>query len=151
LCLAKSPDFYQWRYLTVNILDKLKDERVAATTSNLAENIGDQVEQALQELLGVTPSATREQGIRSILRNAIDLAHLFQVQRAVFEFELPTANPHKSVLFDNDTMEDEFGQETPEMGGKYISFATFPAVVKYGDERGDNVSFRIFRLKLVAH
>ncbi len=143
LCIANTPDFNQWRYITVNILDKLKDGRVAAATSTLAEDIGHQVERAVQELLGAPESTSRQQGLRSIIRNAVDLARLFQMQQAVFVFELPAANPpRKSFLFDKDTMEDAFGLETPEMDGKYVNFATFPAVVKYGDEHGENVSIQ---------
>lgn len=90
--------------------------------------------------------------LRAILENAVKVARLVCRQRARFVFELPRVSVEREALFDGRVMEDVGGEDEDELRGRKVQCATFPAVYKLGDERGENMHLRnvIFKARVLC-
>lgn len=97
---------------------------------------------ALSTLTEVEGNDARRVSLNSIVRRAISLAHLFRVQRAQYEFSLPTPGAD----FNRATM-DGLSADVEAQPGSRVVCATFPSVVKLGDAQGDNMHLRNVVLK----
>lgn len=84
----------------------------------------------------------RDQALRHLINNSIELSRLFVVQKAAFEVWMPDILPHQQVLFDHATMEDIGGEDEESLVQREICCVTFPGVIKRGDENGAQLQFR---------
>lgn len=85
---------------------------------------------------------TRDQALRHLIHNSIELSRLFVVQKAAFEVWMPEIMPHQRVLFDHATMEDIGGEDEESLIQREICCITLPGVIKRGDENGSQLQFR---------
>jgi hypothetical protein len=123
--------FNKWRAMTLNSLRQCESMKssIDATALTVAVNIC----VLLGKLTDADDHESRVASLKSIIKRSIDLAHLFKSQRAQYDFILPVP----SSAFDAATMEDisDVGDDLHESP---ITCATFPLVIKTGDETGDN-------------
>ncbi|KAK5120268.1 hypothetical protein LTR85_006474 [Meristemomyces frigidus] len=85
----------------------------------------------------LTESEPNASGLANVVKRAVSLAHLLRLQRARYDLYLPS--PTDS--FDPATMEDD-SDRSEGRPGSAVRCAIFPAVLKIGDEYGDNVHLR---------
>lgn len=126
-----SSTFNKWRYLTLDAVRQSEgiEQSVQAAVTRLCEMTCD----TLSSLTDVEDLGARASSLSAIVMRAARLSHLFRVQRAQYEFVLPVSG----TLFDSNLMEDDTleGESSAE---RTIRCATFPSVIKHGDENGDN-------------
>jgi activating signal cointegrator complex subunit 1 len=101
----------------------------------------DMIDAILTALTGIpandakTPS--RNEQLLAITTSAVHLSQQLRVQAACFSVILPNTAADGGETFDGRLMEDISDEdENPE--GRKVECVTFPAVVKRGDESGDN-------------
>lgn len=91
---------------------------------------------------GGTTIEAKDQTLRLLVNNAIELSRLLVVQKAVFEIWMPEIVPHQRVLFDYATMEDIGGEDEESLAQREICCVTSPGIVKRGDENGAQLQYR---------
>lgn len=132
--------YNKWRACSLEIVRQtaVMNKAVDSAASTMAEY----VTTMLDALSGQASSAAKLSSLKPIVKHAITLAHLFRVQRARFTFDFPAP----STSFDPSTMENAaFDRDAEE--GHPIDCATFPLVLKLGDEHGANVEWQNVLLK----
>ncbi|KAJ4423445.1 hypothetical protein N0V82_001918 [Gnomoniopsis sp. IMI 355080] len=143
----------QWRSVTLSILKKEAAERMQGPTTQAIANVISSINGFLDTItVGTTNvkssgggneiSETRDQALRQLIANSIELSRLFVVQKAAFEVWMPEIMPHQRVLFDHATMEDIGGEDEESLVQREICCVTFPGVIKRGDENGSQLQFR---------
>ena len=125
------------------MLDIVRQTAVMSRAVDSAANtMAEYVTSTLDALSGQASSGAKLASLQTIVRRIILLAHLFRIQRARFAFEFPTP----SSSFDPSTMENvAFDRDAEE--GHPIECATFPLVLKLGDEHGANIQWQNVLLK----
>lgn len=142
----------QWRSVTLSILKKDAADRMQVPTTQLIANVTSRIMGLLDAItigLAVKNSSgadetleAREQALRHLTINSIELSRLFVVQKAAFEVWMPEVMPHQQVMFDHATMEDIGGEDEENLVRREICCVTFPGVIKRGDENGSQLQFR---------
>ncbi|KAL2265695.1 hypothetical protein VTJ83DRAFT_6795 [Remersonia thermophila] len=131
----------RWRSLTLSIFRKDAAETLRAETAAVVDAAAARIIGLLDSITHATATDARDQALRVLLADAVDLAQLLAVQRAVFRVDLPP----DSSSFNEGTMEDVGGEESEEDedaggggggGGRIVWCVTFPALIKHGDESG---------------
>jgi hypothetical protein len=125
------PAFNKWRAMTLNSLRQC--ESMKSSIDDTAESVAVKICILLGKLTDAEDHESRVASLRSIVKRSIDLAHLFKSQRAQYDFILPMP----SSTFDAATMED-ISDEGDDLHESPIVCATFPSVIKTGDETGNN-------------
>lgn len=124
--------FNKWRSLTLEAVrhNCSSEEALHLAAGRVSENICT----TLSAITDVQDLNERASSLTSIVLRAVHLSHLFRVQQSQYELTLPVSG----TLFRPDLMEDHtLDDETiPE---HTIICATFPSVVKYGGEDGENM------------
>ena len=101
------------------------------------DNLSARTYEALCHLFGVQENPQHLEKLRVIFQSAVDVHRILCAQKAQFRFEIP---PFGTITaFNTSHMTGTLGEENEELNGRIVHFATFPQVVKYGDERGENV------------
>lgn len=144
--VISSAMFSQWRSVTLVALqqsDSIK-QSVDMAEAKLAEIICI----ILGMLTDVETSETQVKSLTAIINRAVALAHLFRMQRARYEFHLPAIGDQ----FTSQTMEDMM-LDVESARDQTIRYATFPVVIKFGDEDGDNPDMTnvIFKARVMCN
>jgi hypothetical protein len=105
-------------------------ERVVAKVNGLLDAITD-----------VKSTDARNQALKALVTSSIELSRLLAVQRAVFKVSMPEILPHQKIMFDPTTMEDVGGEDEEHLREREIWCATFPGIIKRGDESGSHLHF----------
>ncbi|KAF2479099.1 hypothetical protein BDY17DRAFT_327895 [Neohortaea acidophila] len=108
-----------------------QSESVKGLAEKSSQEIAERVNTCLVTLTEVEESETRSASLKSIMKRAIDLAHLIRVQQAKYEVVMPSPG----ARFDSSSMDDVFEESEADEDRK-IRFATFPALVKITDQEG---------------
>jgi hypothetical protein len=87
----------------------------------------------LSTLTGVEDFETQIPSLTTIVNRAVSLSHLYRVQRAEYDIILPSPG----TRFSHENME-EFSLDGDSNAELKVKCATFPFVVKRGDENGEN-------------
>lgn len=104
-----------------------------------AKNIAERICGVLTALSEVDGNGNRLATLTSIVRRAIDLQHLFRAQRARYQFDLPsTSDVFHAAVMDNIAIDEE---APVDFSSRIVHAATWPSLIKIGDEFGDNVHF----------
>lgn len=151
--LGSAQGVNQWRSVTLSILNKEKTSPEQELQSRrTAEDVVRKIAQILDAITpetiapndtaGPPTMETKNQAIRQLISDAVDLSRLLVVQKAVFEVWMPEILPHQQVLFDPATMEDIMGEDEDSLVQREISCVTFPGIIKRGDENGSQLQFR---------
>ncbi|KAK3068980.1 hypothetical protein LTR53_013045, partial [Teratosphaeriaceae sp. CCFEE 6253] len=126
----------KWRAVTVDVIRQSDGTQDYIDTA--AKTLAEKVCSVLTALTQVEGNVARLATMTGIAKRAIELQHLFRVQRARYQFDLPST----SDLFYGEVMENisvDIDAESPLDSGRVVKCATFPSVMKIGDELGDNV------------
>ncbi|KAH9827623.1 hypothetical protein Tdes44962_MAKER00349 [Teratosphaeria destructans] len=136
--------YNRWRSVTLDVIRHTNSlqEATEAVGMSMVESIC----AVLAAVSDVAASDSQRLSLNHIIRRAISLAHSFHVQRAQYEFTLPTAgSSFRGEIMDDIAAEDgDLGQCRP------IRCATFLSVVKVGDEFGDSLHLRNVLVKAKA-
>lgn len=139
----------QWRSLTLTILKREATQKMAEQTTQLAEEVVSRISRVLDSITAVdnsttvtTTTETRDQALRVLVNNSIELSRQLVVQKAVFEVWMPELLPHQKVLFDHVTMDDIGGEDEENLVDREICCVTFPGIIKRGDENGGQLQYR---------
>ncbi|OAA66296.1 hypothetical protein ISF_04134 [Cordyceps fumosorosea ARSEF 2679] len=148
----------RWRAATLSLLRRegspalLRDGATA-----VAEAVVAQTSRILDRLTGGSSGGggreSRDVTLRALVNDAIELARLLVVQKAVLRVCMPRVLPHERVFFDASTMEDIGGgaeeeEEYDDGEGqgmrrrREVRCVVFPGVVKRGDEEGAQMQYR---------
>lgn len=147
LQLVLSPSAYnKWRANTFDSLRQCSD--MEDTAERAASHMSRIICKTLCMITEMEESEARETSLKSITKRAISLAHLFRVQRAQYDIKLP-APGHP---FDPSIMESESHDMDIHSTG-LVRCAVLPAVVKLGDEQGENEQLRsvVAKAKVLCH
>jgi activating signal cointegrator complex subunit 1 len=138
--MLEPQQFDKWRASTLDVVRQTG--AMLAATDSAASTMAEYITTTLDVLAGMPSSGMKLASLQPIVRRAIILAHLFRVQRARFSFNLPSP----MTAFDPKDMENvAFDREAEE--GHPIDCATFPLVLKLGDEHGSNLQCQNVLLK----
>lgn len=133
--VLEAQQYNKWRASTLDIMRQTS--MMSAAADSAANTMAEYVTSTLDVLTGQPGNDSKLSSLQPIIRRAITLAHLFRTQRARFSFDLPTPK----TAFDSKTMENvAFDRDADE--GNPIDCATFPLVLKLGDEHGANVQWQ---------
>jgi len=138
--MLEPQQYDKWRASTLDVVRQ--SSAMLAATDSAASTMAEYITTTLDVLAGMPGSGTKLASLQPIARRAIILAHLFRVQRARFSFILPSP----LTAFDPKDMENvAFDREAEQ--GHPIDCATFPLVLKLGDEHGSNIQCQNVLLK----
>jgi activating signal cointegrator complex subunit 1 len=115
-----------------------------------AKHLAERICSILTTLTEVDGNGNRLAALTSIVRRAIDLQHLFRAQRARYQFDLPsTSDVFHAAVMDNIAVDEE---SPIDFSSRIVKAATWPSLIKIGDEFGDNVHFTnvIVKAKVVC-
>ncbi|KAM0706500.1 hypothetical protein Q7P35_005827 [Cladosporium inversicolor] len=138
--VLEAQQYDKWRACSLELVRQttVMNKAVDSAASTMAEY----VTTTLDTLSGQASSAAKLASLQPIVKRAITLAHLFRIQRARFTFDFPAP----STSFDPSFMENvAFDRDAEE--GHPIDCATFPLVLKLGDEHGANIEWQNVLLK----
>ncbi|KAI9697212.1 MAG: hypothetical protein M1836_004776 [Candelina mexicana] len=136
--LASPARVNHWRAATLAIFRQSQNDTLKNQIAELWEWVHSRIDEVLTALTGVECSDAWDKGLRSILDQAVEISHLFRIQRAEFQVLRPPLQIEQPVEFDPELMEDISGEDEMLLRGKEVGCVTFPAVFKIGDETGDN-------------
>lgn len=133
----------QWRANTLSLLHRDAPNMFSAPTTTLTNDVVTRITHLLTSLTDAPASSPpRDAALRALIGNAIDLARLLAVQKAVLRVYMPEILPHQRVHFEADVMEDIGGEEEDGLEAREIWCCVFPGVIKRGDENGGQMQFR---------
>lgn len=142
----------QWRSVTLSILRKEAAEHMQVPTTQVTVEVMGRIKKLLDAItVGASTKNSsggnkllepRDQALRQLITNSIELSRLFVVQKAAFQVWMPEIMPHQQVLFDHATMEDIGGEDEESLVQREICCVTFPGVIKRGDENGSQLQFK---------
>ncbi|KAI9718255.1 MAG: hypothetical protein M1812_004245 [Candelaria pacifica] len=138
--LSSAARVNHWRAVTLAIFRHSQNDSFKNQVAELWEWLQSRIDETLTALTGIECSDAWDKGLRSILDQAVEISHLFRIQRAEFQVLRPSLQNERPVDFDPEVMEDISGEDEVLLRGREIGCVTFPAVLKIGDETGDNVS-----------
>lgn len=141
-----------WRSVTLSILKKDAAEHMQIQTAQTTEQVFSRINKILDAItkdtapksnsIGNTTTEARDQALRQLINNAIELSRLLVVQKAVFEVWMPEILHHQQVMFNHATMEDIGGEDEESLVQREICCVTLPGIIKRGDEYGAQLQFR---------
>jgi activating signal cointegrator complex subunit 1 len=124
------------------MMKKNTSQALQAGATALTEDVVSTVNRILGSIADVAATDARDQALRALVNNAIDLSRLLAVQKAVFEVAMPRILPHQKTMFDANEMEDIGGEDEESLVARDICCVTFPSIIKSGDEHGNHSQFR---------
>ena len=138
--VLEDQQYDKWRNSTLDVVRQTA--MMSKAVESAASTMSEYVTSTLDALSGQAKSENKLTTLQPIVRRAITLAHLFRTQRARFTFDFPAP----STSFNPSTMENvAFDRDAEE--GHPIDCATFPVVLKVGDEHGANTQWQNVLLK----
>lgn len=107
-------------------------------TTAVVDAVVAQVNSILSAISDAQSSESRDQSLRSLVTNSIDLSRLLRVQKAIFSIIMPSIEGYQQTMFDAESMEDIGGEDEDTLHEREIRCVTFPGIVKTGDENGES-------------
>ena len=142
------PGFNIWRAMTFSAIDQQHDTAIVEQTRHLQADLTVDIDNAMTELLNLSPSESRTTAIRAIVQSTMDITRKCQTQRAIFQFRMPSLR-HARPSFDSRFMLDVNEGDAPELDGTPIGMFLFPRVIKFGDEHGENVMYNLMQKEMM--
>lgn len=131
----------QWRSITLTILRK-EPASLETSTIGVLDFIITQTNEIMDNMSDTKSTPTRDQSLRAMVVDAVDLARLLRVQRAVFTVSMPVVEDVQEIPFDASHMEDIGGEDEETLNERKIRCVTFPGIIKEGDENGEHTQLR---------
>jgi hypothetical protein len=132
----------QWRSTTLAILRKEAPQKLQVETTAVIETVVKQVNSIMDAISDIQHTETRNQPLRTLITNAIELSRLLRVQKAVFSIIMPSIEGYQRTMFDPDSMDDIGGEDEDTLSEREIRCVTFPGILKLGDENGERTHLR---------
>ncbi|KAI1481264.1 hypothetical protein F4774DRAFT_46173 [Daldinia eschscholtzii] len=132
----------QWRATTLTILRKEATPRMQEEMTLVIESVISRVNHILDTITDASATEARDNALRVLVHNSVELARLLVVQKATFKVYMPKIFPHQRILFETSTMEDIGAEDEDNLAGREICCVTFPGITKTGDENGDHPHFK---------
>jgi hypothetical protein len=123
--------FNKWRSFSLDVIRK--SGRVQESVESASRSMSEIICIVLSTLTGVEDFETQIPSLTTIVNRAVSLSHLYRVQRAEYDIILPSPG----TRFSHVNME-EFSLDGDSNAELKVKCATFPFVVKRGDENGEN-------------
>lgn len=151
LSLGSIESVNQWRSATLSILKKEATEHMQTQTAKTTEDTVTAINSILDSITtdtaagkssGTASMEARDQALRQLINNAIELSRLLVVQKAVFEVWMPEIVAYQQIVFNHNTMEDIGGEDEESLVQREICCVTFPGIIKRGDENGAQLQYR---------
>jgi hypothetical protein len=115
-------------------------------TQLLIRGIANEIQEIMTNVSGVNSTETGQGSIIGILQTAVELQKIFLTQKAEYVITVVMEpSPQNGATFDGSRM--EFVNQEEDTTQSKIAFFVFPALEKYGDESGENLSVRNVLLK----
>lgn len=133
-----------WRWEAFGLFSRVPTAKQIAMIEGASKNTADDVFKVIGGLISLPDDPDRFADLQKITKLAIMMALKFKSQRAKYHFDFIGMPLDKTKTFDPDTMDDEYGDDKPELQGKRVALALSPAIIKYGNDEGKDVSKRIF-------
>ncbi|KAL8281879.1 hypothetical protein RB597_009548 [Gaeumannomyces tritici] len=131
------------------LLGALSPDYHAAADGGSTSSSGAPATPSLSSTPGPAAAAASEASLRQLVASSIELARLLAVQRASFRVFMPEVRPSVGAAEDEDRarppafdparMEDMGGLDEEALAGALVRCATFPGIVKRGDEAGGHM------------
>jgi activating signal cointegrator complex subunit 1 len=131
----------QWRSTTLVLL-RGSVEQLRLSTEAIVESILRKINNIMDNISDADSSESRDQSLRALINNAVDLSRLLRVQKAVFKTIMPVIEGHQINRFDAEIMEDIGGEDEDSLEGREIRCVTYPGMIKEGDESGEQTQLR---------
>uniref|UniRef100_A0A8H7N1Q6 Uncharacterized protein n=1 Tax=Bionectria ochroleuca TaxID=29856 RepID=A0A8H7N1Q6_BIOOC len=146
----------QWRASTLSLIRREAPHRLSEETSACVEQVISRINRLLDAITTQTSSSSsssssstattntsenRDNALRVLVNNSIELARLLAVQKAILRVHIPTIVPHQRTLFEPSTMEDIGGEDEDTLAERDISCVAFPGLIKQGDESGGHLQY----------
>ncbi|KAI1471183.1 uncharacterized protein F4812DRAFT_169371 [Daldinia caldariorum] len=132
----------QWRATTLTILRKEATPRMQEEMTLVIESVVSRINHILDTITDASATEARDNALRALVHNSVELARLLVVQKATFKVYMPKIYPHQRTLFEASTMEDIGAEDEDNLAGREICCVTFPGIIKTGDENGDHPHFK---------
>jgi activating signal cointegrator complex subunit 1 len=131
-----------WRSTTLSILRKDATQKLSSETAAIAELVVDEFNQIMSDIGDIPPTEARDQSLRNLVNNSIELSRLLRVQKAKFTVLMPSIEGHQVTVFDRESMEDIGGEDEESLEGREVRCVAFLGIVKSGDENGERVHLK---------
>lgn len=118
-------------------IPKMQQETDAVTQSVMAR-----INRILNTITDAKATDVRDQALRVLVLNSINLARLLVAQKAIFKVTMPKIVPYQRVLFEAETMDHIGEEEEDSLTSREICCVTFPGIIKTGDENGKHLQYR---------
>ncbi|KAI0137283.1 hypothetical protein BJ170DRAFT_53389 [Xylariales sp. AK1849] len=132
----------QWRAITLTMIRKEASQKLQPETTAITKDVISTVNQILGSITDANATDARDQALRVLVNNSIDLARRLSVQKAVFKVTMPQVLPHQKTLFVGSEMEDISGEDEDSPAARELCCVTFPSIIKSGDEHGSHPQYR---------
>ena len=147
--ISPSPDkndsmINAWRWEAFELFSRLPSAKKITMIEAASKNTADDIINIISGLLSLPNDISSFADLQKITKLAIEVALKFKTQRAKYHIDFMGMPLDQNKTFDPDTMVDEYGDDKPSLRGERVAFALPPAIIKYGDDEGKNVSMRIF-------
>ncbi|KAI1428817.1 hypothetical protein F5Y12DRAFT_635002 [Xylaria sp. FL1777] len=140
--LSSTEAVNEWRAMTLSMLRKECVPKMQQETDAVTHNVMTRVNRILNNITDAKATDVRDQALRVLVTNSINLARLLVAQKALFKVTMPKILPYQRVLFEVDTM-DHIGEEGEDsLASREIRCVTFPGIIKTGDENGKHLQYR---------
>lgn len=141
--VAANASYNEWRSQTFAFLHRAEGDlksKIDAATEKRKAQLMREVADVMSALTKTELDESQQTGLSKIVGSAIALSRVLRLQRAVYGCVFPAMDETGFLNFDKDLMDDVYdGEETSDT---LVRCVTFPALIKTGDEGGDNVSRR---------
>ena len=122
-------------------MNDLDDDDTSTETNYRISDLAQSIDSLLRELLQINPGAkTRPDKLERIVRDTIDLSRCLTIQNAHYVVQFPFVGFNEVLCFDPECMYAQNAGQLDESGQHIVVLAIVPALIKYGDERGENVN-----------
>ncbi|KAI8634177.1 hypothetical protein F5Y19DRAFT_202751 [Xylariaceae sp. FL1651] len=140
--LSSTEAVNEWRAMTLTMLRKECASKMQQETDAVIQNVMSRINRILNSITDAKATDARDQALRVLVSNSINLARLLVAQKALFQVTMPKILPYQRVVFDSETM-DHIGEEDEEsLTSQEIRCVTFPGIIKTGDENGKHLQYR---------
>ncbi|KAL1297540.1 hypothetical protein AAFC00_006112 [Neodothiora populina] len=132
--------YNEWRshtfWYTLNATGNVQ-ETVHQATENGMQELSTEMSGSLSTIAGLELDENRIACLSKVIDNAVALGRTLSLQRARYVFVMPEPSGNLDLPFDEELMEDVFGDE--DSNDRLVRCVAFPALLKYGDELGDDM------------
>lgn len=126
-----------WRATTLSIIRKEAPQKLETEITAVVESVVKQINSIMTAISDTQPSEPRDQSLRGLVKESIELSQLLRIQKAVFTVVMPSLEDHQKTMFDPESMEDMGGEDEDSLSEREIRCVTFPGIIKAGDENGE--------------